>query len=198
MSKKDEWQGGAKDARQAFELLRAKWPKAFPAKSHEVRPLASAVPAIVEALGWSPQYAKGVLSVWKGREAYCRAVLAYPQRIDLNGSPTADIDDQARAHAKGRLEQIAAHKAKAAERQARESAERAAAEASAQPEPEPEASPEPVAATAPEPSPPPAGPEPERPRARKLLTLGPAAKEALLKRGLGTTEVVATIQRQAR
>src|SRR5208337_2589375 len=73
MTKKDEWRRGAKDARQAFELLRARWPKAFPAKSHEVRPLASAVPAIVEALGWSPQYAKGVLSVWKGREADCRA-----------------------------------------------------------------------------------------------------------------------------
>ncbi len=163
MSKKDEWRRGAKDARQAFELLRAKWPKAFPAKSHEVRPLASAVPAIVEALGWSPQYAKGVLSVWKGREAYCRAVLAYPQRIDLNGSPTADIDDEARAHAKGRLEQIAARK----ESRAKQAAEQAADEASAQPEPEPEAAPEPVAATAPEPSPPSAGPEPERPRARK-------------------------------
>jgi len=194
MTKKDEWRRGAKDARQAFELLRARWPKAFPAKSHEVRPLASAVPAIVEALGWSPQYAKGVLSVWKGREAYCRAVLAYPQRIDLNGSPTGDIDDQARALAKGRLEQIAARK----ESRAKQAAEQATAEASAQPEPAPEAAPEPVAATAPEPSPPPAGPEPERPRARKLLTLGPAAKEALLKRGLGTTEVVATIQRQAR
>src|SRR5208283_3118070 len=194
MTKKDEWRRGAKDARQAFELLRARWPKAFPAKSHEVRPLASAVPAIVEALGWSPQYAKGVLSVWKGREAYCRAVLAYPQRIDLNGSPTADIDEEARAHAKGRLEQIAARK----EARAKQAAEQATAEASAQPEPVPEAAPEPVAATAPEPSPPPAGPEPERPRTRKLLTLGPAAKEALLKRGLGTTEVVATIQRQAR
>ncbi len=196
MTKKDEWQRGAKDARQAFELLRARWPKAFPAKSHEVRPLASAVPAIVEALGWSPQYAKGVLSVWKGREAYCRAVLAYPQRIDLNGSPTEDIDDEARALAKGRLEQIAARK----ESRAKQAAEQAAAKASAQPEPEPEAAPEPVAATAPEPSPPPppAGPESERPRARKLLTLGPAAKEALLKRGLGTTEVVATIQRRAR
>src|SRR5271165_1381263 len=194
MTKKDEWRRGAKDARQAFELLRARWPKAFPAKSHEVRPLASAVPAIVEALGWSPQYAKGVLSVWKGREAYCRAVLAYPQRIDLNGSPTEDIDDEARALAKGRLEQIAARK----ESRAKQAAEQAAAEASAQPEPEPEAAPEPVAATAPEPSPPPAGPEPERPRARNLLTAGSAAKEALLKRGLGTTEVVATLPRRPR
>src|SRR5208337_1494287 len=189
MSKKDEWQGGAKDARQAFELLRAKWPKAFPAKSHEVRPLASAVPAIVEALGWSPQYAKGVLSVWKGREAYCRAVLAYPQRIDLNGSPTEDIDDEARALAKGRLEQIAARK----ESRAKQAAEQATAEASAQPEPEPE--------TAPEPEPAPVeaiAPQAERPRARKLLTAGSAAGEALLKRGLGTTEVVATIPRRAR
>ncbi len=41
-------------------------------------------------------------------------------------------------------------------------------------------------------------PAPEPPRARKMLTLGASAKEALLKRGLGTTEVVTTIQRRAR
>ncbi len=35
-------------------------------------------------------------------------------------------------------------------------------------------------------------------RPRKILTLGASAKEALLKRGLGTTEVVTTIQRRAR
>ncbi len=61
-----------------------------------------------------------------------------------------------------------------------------------EPEPIPEPEPEPPApAEAP-------APESERPRARKLLTIGPAAREALAKRGLGTTEVVATIQRQAR
>jgi hypothetical protein len=82
----------------------------------------------------------------------------------------------------GRLERIAAGKAKAAERRAMEAAERAAVEAASPP-------PAHVPETAPEPS---------TPRTRKLLTLGPAAKEALLKRGLATTEVVATIQRRAR
>ncbi|MGO8843035.1 MAG: hypothetical protein ACLQF1_18480 [Methyloceanibacter sp.] len=48
----------------------------------------------------------------------------------------------------------------------------------------------------PEPAPePPVVPEP--PRVRKLLTI-PGAKEALARRGLGTTEVVTTIQRRAR
>ena len=137
-----------------------------------------------------------MLSVWKAREAYCRAVLAYPNRVGLDGSPTeTTVDDKAREMATARLEQIAVKKAKAAERRAKEAADRAAAEAAAPPpppEPEPEpapASPAPVEAPA---------PEPERPRARKLLTISPAAKEALAKRGLGTTEVVATIQRRAR
>ena len=124
------------------------------------------------------------------RGAYCRAALLYPKRINLDGSVSDEtVDDRARALAKERLEQIAARKAKAAERQAREAAERAAAEASAKPEPEPVAAPGPSPAST---------PEPERPRARKLLTLGPAAKEALAKRGLGTTEVVATIKRPTR
>ena len=50
MSKSD-WKRGASESRQQIELLRARWPKAFPAKGHEVRPLANAAPAIAEALG---------------------------------------------------------------------------------------------------------------------------------------------------
>ncbi len=196
MTTKSDWKRGAQDSWQAFDLLRARWPKAFPAKSHEVRPLVNVTAEMQEAFGWSPAYAKGVLSVWKAREAYCRAVLAYPNRVGLDGSPTeAIVDDQARTLASARLEQIAAKKALAAERRAKEAADRAGAEATAPPpapEPEPEPAPAPPASVeAP-------APEPERSRARKLLTLGPAAKEALLNRGLGTTEVVATIQRRTR
>ena len=136
-----------------------------------------------------------MLSVWKAREAYCRAVLAYPDRVGLDGSPTeAIVDDQAREMASARLKQIAAKKALAAERRAKEAADRAADQTAAPPPP-PE--PEPGACLTPAPVEAPA-PEPERPRARKLLTISPAAKEALAKRGLGTTEVVATIQRRAR
>src|SRR5271165_7461250 len=113
MTKKDEWRRGAKDARQAFELLRARWPKAFPTKSHEVRPLASVTAELQEALGWSPAYVRGVLSAWKARESYCRAVLTYSRRIGLDGSLTEGVvDDDARAMATARLEQIAARKAK--------------------------------------------------------------------------------------
>ncbi len=193
MSIKSDRKRGAQDAWQAFELLRARWPKAFPAKAHEVRPLVNVMAELQEAFGWSPAYAKGVLSVWKAREAYCRAVLAYPNRVGLDGSPTeAIVDDQARTLAAARLEQIAAKKALAAERRAKEAADRAAEATAPPPAPEPEpapAPPAPVEAPA---------PEPEWPRARKLLTIGPAAKEALAKRGLRTTEVVATIQRRAR
>ena len=76
MTTKSDWKRGARDSWQAFELLRARWPKAFPAKSHEVRPLVNVVAELQEAFGWSPAYAKGVLRVWKARESYCRAVLA--------------------------------------------------------------------------------------------------------------------------
>ncbi len=201
MPKKSERKRGVIEfQRQLEEVLRVRWPRAFPFKSHEVRPLAYVAPLVAEATGWSRKYTQGVLSAWKSRESYCRAILAYSNRIDLNGSLTEEIvDDKARTLARGRLEQIAAKKAKDAERREMEDAERAAAEAASPtpaPAPAPEAAPEPIVEATP--SPPPADPEPERPRTRKLLTLGPAAKEALLKRGLGTTETVATIQRRAR
>ena len=194
MTTKSDWKRGAQDSWQAFDLLRARWPKAFPAKSHEVRPLVNVTAEVQEAFGWSPAYAKGVLSVWKAREAYCSAVLAYPNRVGLDGSPTeAIVDDQAREMATARLEQIAAKKALAAERRAKEAADRAAAEATSPP-PVPEPEPEPVPPAPVEPL----APEPEQPTTRKVLTISPAAKEALAKRGLGTTEVVATIQRRGR
>ena len=103
-----------------------------------------------------------MLGVWKAREAYCRAVLTYPNRVDLDGLLTeAIVDDQAREMASAQLEQIAAKKAKAAERRAKEAADRAAEVARPPSTPEPEPMPEP------EPEPPapveaPA-PEPERP-----------------------------------
>jgi sRNA-binding protein len=194
-----EWKRGVAESRQQIEILRARWPKAFPAKNHEVRPLAVPAAEVAEATGWTPRYAKGVLSVWKGREAYCRAVQRYSIRMKLDGSVIEDaVDDEARAMAASRLEQIAAKKAMATERRAREAADRAAA-ASAQPGPEVPPASEPL----PEPTPPaedpaPAPPDPEQPRARKILSIGPAAKEALAKRGLGTTEVVTTIHRRVR
>ncbi len=183
MSKSD-WKRGASESRQQIELLRARWPKAFPAKGHEVCPLANAASAIAEAVGWSNAYTRGVLSPWLLGEAYCRAVLAHATRINLDGSESElTVDDEARAMATKRLEQIAARKAQEPERKARAAAAK----------PPPARLPEPESA-------PPVGPEPapEPPRARKILTLGASAKETLLKRGLGTTEVVTTIQRRAR
>ena len=183
MSSKSDRKRGAQEARQAFELLRARWPQAFPAKGHEVRPLTNVTADLQEALGWSWEYTRGVLMVWKARESYCRAVLCYPNRVRLDGSVSEEaVDDEARAMATARLERIAAGKAKAAERRTTEATQHAEVEVASPP-------PAPVPEMTPEPSP---------VRTRKLLTLGPAAKEALLKRGLATTEVVATIQRRPR
>ena len=188
MSINSDWRRGKQEARQAIELLRARWPNAFPTKSHEVRPLASVTAELQAALGWSNAYAKGVLHAWKARESYCRAVLTYSRRIDLDGSLTEGVvDDNALAMATARLEQIAARKAK--------EVARAAARVSAQPpEAEPTASPEPA------PAPVEAAPPDEPPRPRRLLVASSAAKEAMLKRAGGamTTEVLTTIPRRAR
>ena len=59
------------EASQQFEALRARWPKAFPAKASDVRPLAvGVVPIIAAEMGWSWGYARAVLGVWKARDAY--------------------------------------------------------------------------------------------------------------------------------
>ena len=99
---------------QQFDALRAMWPIAFPDKSHEVRPLASgAKQAAVDGLGWNAGYGRAVLRSWALQPAYCRAVLRYATRINLDGSASEEaVDDEARAMATERLEQIAARPAK--------------------------------------------------------------------------------------
>ena len=198
-----------------IELLRATWPKAFPVKSYEVRPLASgATKALVEAFGWSPPYARAVLSVWKVRPAYCQAILRNMHRINLDGSPSdEEIDDVARAMAKERLEKIAARRAKDAEKSR---AAEPVREDDAQPR-APEIAPAAIVATTDHAQPKP--PEPtlaaihdakpeteviaeiaaptEPPKTRKLLVAGSAAIEAAIKRRLAsgamTTEVLKTV-----
>jgi sRNA-binding protein len=103
---------GYQEAAAQFEALRARWPKAFPARSSEVRPLElSAVDAVASEMGWSRDYARAVLSVWKQRMAYCRAVLTYPTRFGLDGSKTDEaVDEIARAHASASIARIESRK----------------------------------------------------------------------------------------
>ena len=100
---------GLKEGRGQIRLLREKWPKAFPGDAQKVRPLASGiVRAIADTLGWSPYYARGVLSVWKSRTAYCTAVLRHANRYSLDGVlTTEEVNERARRAAKERLEAIA-------------------------------------------------------------------------------------------
>jgi sRNA-binding protein len=193
---KVEKKRGYEEGSQKIELLRARWPKAFPAKSHEVRPLAIGAPqALVDEFGWSNFYARAVLTVWKMRPAYCQAILRYPTRMNLDGSPSGeDIDDAARAMAQKQLERQAARKAEKA-RRAEQDRLRAAAEASAEPKAqalEPVSAPTVIADAKPEPAAPADPPKP-----RKLLVAGSAAMEAALKRRLAggamTTEVLKTV-----
>jgi sRNA-binding protein len=192
-NKKAEQRRGFKEGAQQFELLRAKWPKAFPIKSHEIRPLTNgAQQALVEAFGWTPDYARGVLALWKTRPVYCKAILCYSTRINLDGSASAeDIGDTPRAMATQRLEKIAEQRAKKAEQQRLCVAAKASAEPKAQ-TPEPTPAPTLILDAEPEPA---ASPEPPKPR--RLLVAGSAAMEAALKRRLAngptTTEVLKTV-----
>jgi sRNA-binding protein len=107
-----EMKRGLSEGRQHFQALHARWPRAFPVKSHELRPLASgAVPIVAAEMGWTKAFARGVLKNWKSREPYCRAVLAHAARITLDGSESGEIvADEARALASERLAWCAARR----------------------------------------------------------------------------------------
>ena len=97
---------GAKEASRQFGALRARWPKAFPANAAGVRPLAVGVGSTIAAeMGWTSDYVRGVLRVWKSRDPYCRACLVYSKRIALDGSLTDElVDGEARAMARELIE----------------------------------------------------------------------------------------------
>src|SRR5271166_5296560 len=116
---KEERLKGMQAARDKLELLHRKWPAAFPRRYAAVKPLAPSVERVIgAAMGWSLQYAKGVLSVWKRRTAYCDAVLRGGLRIDIDGNETGElITDHAREMARSvraqHAERLAAQRAKA-------------------------------------------------------------------------------------
>ncbi|MGO9768041.1 MAG: ProQ/FINO family protein [Roseiarcus sp.] len=118
---------GLKESRAQIEVLKAKWPSIFNDPKN-VRPLAGSVlPQVATALGWSNGYTRGVFKVWKSRNAYCRAVLCYSVRINLDGSPSDEtVNDRDRELAKATLDQNAVRNAA---KRARELAEVKAKEA---------------------------------------------------------------------
>jgi hypothetical protein len=74
---------------------------------------------IAERTGWTRFYARGVLSAWKQRVAYCKAVLAFDRRWNLSGEETDDaVSEEAREKARKQLAAVKARreaKAKALE-----------------------------------------------------------------------------------
>jgi sRNA-binding protein len=122
MTKKaTEGRKGWRDARQVIPLLQERWPLAFPGKSHLVKPLASSVPRVIsETMGWDLYYTRGVLSVWKRRNAYCEAIQRGGPRIDIDGKATPEpVDETSRQQAQQELAaRIARAKAKAAQQKA--------------------------------------------------------------------------------
>jgi sRNA-binding protein len=103
---------GTKEAAQQIEVLRERWPLAFPVKGEDVRPLAiSATDEIAAAMGWSRPYTLGVLRHWKMTAAYCQAILRHEQRITLDGAPAEPVGAEAKDLAAKQLERLAAGKA---------------------------------------------------------------------------------------
>ena len=79
---------GMKEARERIATLQSSCLAAFPAKPDLVRPQAAGIiPGISECTGWSRAYAQGVVYEWKARCAYCKVVLKFGKRFDLNGEP---------------------------------------------------------------------------------------------------------------
>jgi sRNA-binding protein len=117
-NKKAEQKRGFQQAVKQFAVMRTKWPKAFPANSHEVRPLASGtVKVLTDTFGWSHPYARAVLATWKLREAYCRALLEHSQRINLDGSVSGEhVDDAVRKVARQQIDGMVARAAQKAEK----------------------------------------------------------------------------------
>lgn len=125
---------GKIESRKAIALLQEKWPRAFPKKFADVKPLASSVKATVMAeMGWDKDYAHGVLMTWKLRLSYCDAVVRGDTRIDINGNVTAEIvDEKSKAEARAQREIIIkAMRRRAAKRKERDAENKNAAEATA-------------------------------------------------------------------
>ena len=95
-----------RESRTAIALLQQRWPAAFPEAPQQVRPLIAGIASLIAvALDGSHSYTRAVLRTWKLRPAYCRAVLEYPVRFDLNGNPTEQmVGEDARTMAKTRLD----------------------------------------------------------------------------------------------
>jgi sRNA-binding protein len=132
-SRRAERDRGIKEASQQLVALQEKWPLAFPIRSHDIRPLAvRAAGEIAAGLGWSMAYTCAVLRRWKMAPVYCRAVLAFDQRITLDGTPAEPVDAAAKELATKQLAKLAVRKAsKVAE------AVKAAPPAAAKPKPKP-------------------------------------------------------------
>jgi sRNA-binding protein len=103
---------GTKEAPQHIEVLRERWPLAFPVTGEDVRPLAiSATNEIASAMGWSRPYTLGVLRHWKMTAAYCQAILRHDQRIALDGAPAEPIGAEAKDLAAKQLARLVARQA---------------------------------------------------------------------------------------
>ena len=105
-----DFKRGRKESLTAIGALQVRWPAAFPQDAKMIRPLATVNSDICRELGWSQDYLRGVLAVWKSRWSYSQAVLAHDVRINLDGTESGRVDDEARSQACAMLHATAARR----------------------------------------------------------------------------------------
>jgi sRNA-binding protein len=132
MTVRERRRQGMIESAKAIALLQEKWPRAFPKKFSNVKPLASSVKTtIIAEMGWDKDYTHGVLKAWRVRLSYCEAVLRSDKRIDINGNPTTEIiSETSKTEARERREIILeTMRRRAAKRKEREAENKNTAEA---------------------------------------------------------------------
>ncbi len=103
---------GIEDSPSQFAVLQEKWPRAFPVKPHDVRPLTvGAADEIAVAMGWPVSCTAACSVRWKMGPVYCRAVICSEHRIALDGTPAEPVDADAKELATKQLAALAARRA---------------------------------------------------------------------------------------
>ena len=95
-----------------MKLLRRTWPKAFPENPDDVRVLAPGVKkTITDTFGWPHKKTERIIENWAATDAYRKAILNHPERVNLDGTPSKiKVDDEMRERVRQRIErEIADH-----------------------------------------------------------------------------------------
>jgi ProP effector len=109
----------AAQAREFLDRLAARYPAAFTRDREQVRPLAIGTQQKLRAeLAEDPEWkdtpgwlVRQALAIYTRSPAYLTAIVEGRPRIQLDGSVAGEVTEQEKAHARARLDEIAARRA---------------------------------------------------------------------------------------